>query len=181
MEQKKLIDWPFVIGLLLLPWVIVLIMFGVKFIQEYTRYDDTYFTEEYREIYDTPSSVAFALEGALREADEELMVELLATKKGPSPMEPRPSLIFVFLLDRSDPYLHYLYFNQSDYHRLIQYIKEVNGRYVAAEEDFYFYIDSGRWTDVAGPLILAWTILVIVATGMTFIYRYMARVRERRY
>lgn len=74
--------------------------------------------------------MAFELEGALREADEELMAELLGTKAGPDAMEPRPSLVYVFLLDRTGDYFHYLYFNQDDYHRQVQYVKEENGRYV---------------------------------------------------
>jgi hypothetical protein len=101
MKEKRLIDWPFVISLLLLPIALLLIVFAIKAIQDFTRYDESYFTEEYREQYETPSSVAFALEGALREADEELMAELLGTKAGPDAMEPRPSLVYVFLLDRS--------------------------------------------------------------------------------
>lgn len=181
MEQKRLIDWPYVVGLLLLPFAVLLVLFAVKVIQDFTRYDESYFTDEYRELYGTPSSVAFALEGALREGDEGLMAELIATRSGPEAMEPRSSLVYVFLLDRVGDYFHYLYFNQDDYNRLVQFVKEVNGRYVASEDDLYFYIDSGRWQAVAGPLIATWWILVLVATGVMFVYRYMARVREERY
>ncbi len=125
--------------------------------------------------------MAFELEGAPREADEELMAELLGTKAGPDAMEPRPSLVYVFLLDRTGDYFHYLYFNQDDYHRQVQYVKEENGRYVTSEDDLYFYIDSGRWQAVAGPLIVGWWILVILSTGVLYIYRYIVRVRESRY
>ncbi|MFQ5943805.1 MAG: hypothetical protein ACE5JF_09645 [Anaerolineales bacterium] len=181
MKRKRLIDWPFVIGLLLLPLAILLVMFAIKFFQDFTRYDDRYFTEEYRARYETPGSVALALEGALRDADEALMAELLGTKGGPEPMAPRPSLVYVFLLDKVGDYFHYLYFNQDDYHREVQFVKEENGRYVTSDDDLYFYIDSGRWQEVAGPLIASWWILVIVATAVMFVYRYMARVREIRY
>ena len=181
MNEKKLVDWPFVIGLPLLPFAFLLVLFAIKIVQDFTRYDDGYFTEEYRARYETPSSAAFALEGALREADPELMTELLGTRAGPALMEPRPSLIYTFLLGTGGDYFQYLYFNAADYHRLVQYVKEENGRYVASELDLYFYIDSGRWQQVAGPLIAGWWLLVIVSTGGMFIYRYMARVRERRY
>lgn len=50
-----------------------------------------------------------------------------------------------------------------------------------SEDDLYFYIDSGRWQAVAGPLIVGWWILVILSTGVLYIYRYMVRVRESRY
>jgi len=181
MKEKRLIDWPFVIGLLLLPFAVLLILFAIKIVQDFTRYDDRYFTEEYRIRFETPSSVAFELESALRDANDELMAELLGTRAGPDAMEPRPSLVYVFLLDREGDYFHYLYFNQDDYHRQVQYVKEENGRYVTAEDDLYFYIDSGRWKAVAGPLIATWWVLMIVATGVTYIYRYMERDRESRY
>ena len=181
MKKKRLIDWPFVIGLLLLPFSILLILFAKKIVQEFTRYDDRYFTEEYRARFETPGSVAIELEGALRDADEDLMAELLGTRAGPDAMEPRTSLIFVFLLNVEGDYFQYLYFNQDDYHRDVQNVKEVNGRYVTAEDDLYFYIDSGRWQEAAGPLIATWWVLVVVATGAMFVYRYMARVRESRY
>ncbi len=181
MKQKRLIDWPFVIGLILLPLAILLVLFAIKFVQDFTRYDDSFFTEEYRARFDSPSSVAFELEAALRDGDEGLMGELLGTRAGPDAMEPRPSLVYVFLLDRTDDYFHYLYFNQDDFNREVQFIKEVNGRYVASEDDLYFYIDSGRWKEVAGPLIATWWVLMIVATGVMYTYRYMARVRESRY
>lgn len=181
MKERRLIDWPFVIGLLLLPLAILLVMFAIKIVQEFTRYDESYFTEEYRARFESPGSVAIELEGALREADEDLMAELLGTRAGPDTMEPRTSLTFVFLLDVEGDYFQYLYFNQDDYHRDVQNVKEVNGRYVTAEDDLHYYIDSGRWKEVAGPLIATWWVLVIVATGAMFVYRYMARVRESRY
>ncbi|GMR09256.1 MAG: hypothetical protein BMS9Abin28_0074 [Anaerolineae bacterium] len=181
MTDKKLIDWPFVIGLLLLPVAFLLVLFAITIVQDFTRFDDSYFTAEYQARYETPSSVAFALEGALREADSELMTELLGTRAGPEPMEPRPSLVYVFLLGKEGDYFKYLYFNQDDFHRLTQYVKEENGRYVASESDLYFYMDSGRWQQVAGPLIAGWWILVIVGTGGMYIYRYMARFREIRF
>lgn len=181
MKEKRLIDWPFVIGLLLLPIGFLFVLFAIKFIQDFTRYDNNYFTDEYLERYETPSSVAFALEGALRDGNEELMAELLGTRAGPDSMEPRPSLVYVFLLDRVGDYFHYLYLNQDDFRREVQFIKEADGRYVASEDDLYFYVDSGRWQEVAGPLIATWWVVVIVATGVMYTYRYMARVRESQY
>ncbi len=181
MKDKRLVDWPFVIGLMMLPLAILLVLFAIRFVQDFTRYDDSFFTQEYQSRFETPSSVAFELEGALRDGDEDLMGELLGTRAGPDAMEPRPSLVYVFLLDRTGDYFHYLYFNQDDYHREIQFIKEVNGRYVASEDDLYFYVDSGRWKEVAGPLIATWWVLMIVTTGVVYTYRYMARVRESRY
>ncbi len=136
MKQKRLIEWPFVIGLILLPLAILLVLFAIKFVQDFARYNDSLFTEEYRARFD---------------------------------------------LDRTGDYFHYLYFNQDDYHREVQFINEENGRYVASEDDLSFYIDSGRWKEVVGPLIATWWVLMIVATGVMYTYRDMARVRESRY
>ncbi len=55
MKQKRLIDWPYVIGLILLPLAILLVLFVIKFVQDFTRYDDSFFTEEYRARFDWPS------------------------------------------------------------------------------------------------------------------------------
>ncbi len=181
MASKRLIDWPYVLGLLLLPVVVVGLLHVVKVIQGYTRYDPRYFDEDYRERYDTPGSVAIDLEQALREADHALMAELLGTRRGPSPLQPRPSLIFVFLLSAEGDYFQYLYFNADDYNRVIQYVTEHDGRYLATEPDLFFYIDSGRWLGVAGPIALTWWILVIVFTAGTYVYRRMAIVRLERY
>ena len=43
MKQKRLIDWPYVIGLILLPLAILLVLFVIKFVQDFTRYDDSFF------------------------------------------------------------------------------------------------------------------------------------------
>ena len=43
MKEKRLIDWPFVIGLIVLPLAILLVLFAFKFVQDFTRYDDSFF------------------------------------------------------------------------------------------------------------------------------------------
>jgi len=181
MNKKRLIDWPYVIGLLLLPIVVVMILFGVRAIQGVTRYDEAYFTEAYLSRYETPGSVAIDLEQALRSGDSRLMSELVATRGGPAPIVPRPSLIYVFLLSVDGDYFQFLYFNADDYNRVVQYVTEVRGRYVASEPDLYFYMDSGRWRGVAGPIATTWWILVIVFTAGVFVYRQMGVSRQRMY
>ena len=180
-EGVRLISWRKLLGLLILPLVILAVMVGITLIQGLTRYDPRFFTEEYLERYDTPGSVATALEQALREGDMDLMAELVGTRRGPRPIEPRPSLIFSLLLDVEEPYFTYLYFNAADYHRVPQYVKELNGRYVASETDFYFYWDSGGWRRVAGPVLITWWILVLVFFGGQYLYRRTALERQRIY
>lgn len=177
--QRRYVDWPYVLGLVALPVVVVLLLFGIKQIQELTRFDPAYFTDSYLERYESPGSVAIALENGLRDGDEQLMAELLATRSGPGTIDPQPSLIFIFLLGIDGEYFQYLYLNTSDYTRVIQYVKQHQGRYVATGADLYFYIDSGRWTGVAAPISATWWILVAVYTAATYVYRRMAAVRQR--
>jgi len=181
MNKKRLIDWPYVVGLLLLPIAVVLVLHGVRAVQELTRYDAFYFTGDYLNRYETPGSVAIDLEQALRHGDSQLMAGLVATRGGPAPIEPRPSLIYVFLLSVDGDYFQYLYFNADDYNRVVQYVTEVGGRYVASEPDLYFYMDSGRWVGVAGPIATTWWILVTVFTGGVLVYRRMAVSRQKMY
>lgn len=177
-KDRRMVDWPYVIGLIALPVVVVVFIYGVTRVQELARYDPAYFTSEFLERYESPGSVAIGLERALREGDRQLMDELLGTRRGSPPLEPRPSLIFVFLLDREGGYFQYLYFNSIDYHRVIQYVKEQDGRYVASLADLYFYMDSGRWSEVAAPIAATWWILVVVYTAATYVYRRMAAARK---
>ncbi|HEY4667880.1 MAG TPA: hypothetical protein VIH26_11300 [Anaerolineales bacterium] len=181
MNKKRLIDWPYVIGLLLLPIAVVLVLHGVRAVQEATRYDEAYFTDEYLRRYETPGSVAIDLEQALRHGDSQLMAGLVGTRGGPAPIEPRPSLIYVFLLSVDGDYFQYLYFNADDYNRVVQYVTKVGGRYVASEPDLYFYMDSGRWLGVAGPIATTWWILVTVFTAGVLVYRRMAVSRQEMY
>lgn len=179
--KSRHVDWPYVIGLVLLPVAVVVLLYGVTLIQGLFRFDVDYFSETYLERYDTPGSVAIDLERALREGDQQLMSELLATRKGAEEMQPRPSLIFIFLLGIDGDYFQYLYLNTNDYNRVIQYVTEKDERYVVSEDDLYFYMDSGRWTGVAAPLAATWWSLVAVYTAATYVYRRTAAARQRMY
>ncbi|HEY42916.1 MAG TPA: hypothetical protein G4O11_02930 [Anaerolineae bacterium] len=181
MDKKRIIDWPYFIGLMLVPVIIVAILFLYAKIDELTRYDPAYFTEEYLERYPSPGMVAIGLEPVLREGDEDAMQELLGTRRGIKSIEARPDLILVFLLEADEKYFHYLYFDASDYNRVLQYIKKWNGRYIASKMDLYYYMDSGQWKVVAGPLAFAWWSLVIVFTAGVFVYRRSRAAQQKRY
>jgi len=91
------------------------------------------------------------------------------------------SLLLIFLLSVDGDYFQYLYFNADDYNRVVQYVTEVGGRYVASEPDLYFYMDSGRWLGVAGPIATTWWILVTVFTAGVLVYRRTAVSRQKMY
>lgn len=178
-KRRGYVDWPYVLGLTALPVLIVALLFGVRQIQELTRYDPAYFANEYLELYDTPGAVARALELALREGDATLMAELTGTKDLPTGLTPEPRLIFVFLLDVQGDYFQYLYFNSGNFNRVTENVKQHHDRYVVVEPGLYFYIDSGLWTAVAAPIAATWWILLVVYTAATYVYRRMAAARQR--
>ena len=177
MTSQKLIDWPYVIGLLLLPVVLVAVLLLAGKLQRIGRYDPAYFSPEYRDRYNTPGAVLTDVETALLHGDEQLMNQLLATRKGSRPLTARPEVGFVFMAGTQGDYLEYLFLDRQNYSRVMQYVREENGRYIAADADFYFYVDSGRWVEVAGPLAALWWILVLLFTGGVFVYRRLAVAR----
>jgi hypothetical protein len=171
MNKEKYIDWPYFVGLMLVPIVVVALLFVYAKIDERIRYDPAFFTEEFRDLYHSPGMVAIALEPILREGDLDSIRELLGTRKGLKEIEARPDLILVFLVEADEKYFHYLFFDSSDYNRVLQYIREWNGRYVLSRMDLYYYMDSGQWKVIAGPLAAAWWSLVIVVTASIYVYR----------
>lgn len=179
-KPQRLIDWPYVLGLLLLPVAILLILFLTFWIQKLTRFNPRYFQGEYLDRYSVPGAVAINLERAFKDGDEELMTELLGTHRKVMDLEARPQLIFSLLLEVDGKYYDYLYFDASNYHRVIQHVTERKGRYITSKEDLYYYMDSGNWIIVAGPIVATWWALVIVFTGGVFIYRQTAVTRGKR-
>jgi hypothetical protein len=181
MRRGHVVDWPYVIGLLLVPPILAGALFGVYALQRQIRFDEGYFTAEYQERYAAPGAVAIALERALREGDRELMQELRATRALPQDLEPKPKLIFALLLNVEGEYFDYLFFDASNYRRVIEHVREREGRYIAVEESLFYYMDSGEWLSFAAPLGATWWSLVLVFTAGTFVYRWMARYRLDRF
>lgn len=178
-QPRRYVDWPYVLGLAVLPVVVVGVLFGIAAIQGLTRYNPAYFTADYLTLYDTPGSVARALEVALRDGDQQLLHELQATKRAPAAFAAQPKLIFVFLLSVQGDYFQYLYFNTDSFIRVTENVKQHDGRYVEVPSNLYYYMDSGQWTTVAAPIAATWWILLAVYTLATYVYRRMATARQR--
>jgi hypothetical protein len=178
MNRHKLIDWPYVLGLLALPLVLAGLALLAGKLQQIRRYDPMYFRPEYTRLYPTPDAVLYGLEIALRDGDQQLMDELLATRRGSQPLAPRPKISFVFLAEPQGEYLEYLFLDLQDYSRVVQYVRPQGNRYIAAEADFYFFMDSGKWLEVAGPLAALWWLVLVVFTAGVYVYRRLALARE---
>jgi hypothetical protein len=161
-----------------LPFVVLGLL--VLVVQAYNlfRHDPAYFTPAYLEQYESPGEVVWALETALQSDDEAQLAELQALR-WPAEFYTSPSIIFVMLWERTDRYFTYLYFDMQTYERHPHYVEEVNGRWVVAPPDIYYYINSGQWKRVFFPLAIIWWLLSGIATGALWVFRASERARAR--
>ncbi len=176
-KRGRRIDWQYVVGLMLVPLVVAVLLAAGAWLQAARRYDPGYFTPEYVERYEAPGSVAIELEAVLRTGDRDHLQVLQATRGIPQAFSERPALILALLYNVEGDYFNYLYFDASNYERVIQHVREVDGRYVVVEEGLYFFFDSGRWLEFYAPIAATWWILVIVFTAGVWFFRYMRDVR----
>ena len=174
----SLIPWRSVFILLILPLVIMAVLIVVSFLQGRLRYDPELFSGMMLDRYGVPGAVAVDLQTAFNEGDGELMRSLQGTRRITVNFEARPRLIFAVLYSLDGGYFNYLYVDSRTFERVIQHVKEIDGRYVVVPENLYYYIDSGRWQAIFGPLLLTWWTVVVVATGAFWIYRITAITRR---
>ena len=174
--NKKIAIW--IITLAAIPGILVLIYFLYARLQDSLRYDESYFTPAYLETYHSPGTIARALEGALREGDESLLKELQGLQRDPGNLEPNPNIVLSILIDVDEfGYFHYMFFDFSTYHRSTQHILEVNGRWVSAPDDLYFYWQTGRWWDFFLPPAMIWWVILFLAWLGIELFRYARRIR----
>lgn len=178
MERPKKVDWPYVIGLLLLPFIVMGAILLVVWVQGLTRYDPAYFSQDYVDRYAVPSELLLELETALRSGDQELLAELQGTKGLPGEMTPLPNLRFLIFWDQSEKYSDYLFMDTRNYHRYMQHLKLVDERYVRVPDGLYYLVDSGGWISTFGPIAAIWWTGVILLTIGIWVYRSMAKVRS---
>jgi hypothetical protein len=152
--------------------VIVLLSSGYEMI----RYDPAYFTNAYREHYYEPAVVARTLEDALQTGNERLLAELQGLRR-PANLDTDRDIVFVMMLDRTDRYVTYLYFNNRTYERLPHYVTRVRGRWVVSPPDLHFYLQSGLWRKVFFPLAIAWWSVGFLAVGFVWLVRTSDRLR----
>jgi len=167
------------IGLALLPLLIAGLFILYVVIQTPFRYDMSYFTPQYQEIYSAPGHVAATLEEVLHTSDATLYSELTGLRLKARVPEANPNMVLTIVLDVDElGYFHYLYFDVKTYERAVYYIKEVNDRWVVIPEDASFAYNSGRWLVTFAPLAaIWWVILFFVGLGL-LIYHRSARFRE---
>lgn len=179
MKPQKLIDWPYVIGLLLLPVAIAGIFLLVGWIIGQTRYDPAYFTEEMQKRYATPNLLLEDLENAIRNGDGSLMAQAQASRQVPNNLEKLPKVRFLIYWDGDKKYSDYLFMDMRTYQRYMQHLRLVKGRYVRVPDGIFYLADSGHWLSAFGPLAVLWWLLVILFTLGMWIYRSMSVYRNK--
>ncbi len=180
-KAKKLIDWSYVLGLMVLPPVVLVLLFLIAGIQGLLRYNPAYFTQEYLARYSQRVSVINDLENAIEKGDAGQMAIIRGTRQVPSGLKPLPDVHFTIFWDQEGKYWNYLFQDTSTYTRYMQHLRLVNGRYVVVPENLYFYMDSGLWKTFFFPLAIVWWVIVALFTLGTWLYRAMIRVRKEMY
>jgi hypothetical protein len=181
MKNRGLIDWQYVVGLLIVPFVLLAIAFLVSWVQGVVRYNPAYFTQEYLDRYAVKRDLLHDLETAINQGDGPLLAEVQGTRGIQKNLEPLPNVHFSIYWDRDSKYDDYLFMDTRNYHRYMQYLKQTKGRYVRVPEGFYYYMDSGNWINIFGPLLAFYWMVVILSTISVWVYRSMAAVRKEMY
>lgn len=178
--RKKRSPYFWLILAALTPFVVAGVYVTLMNVIHMYRYDERFFTDEYREKYPSPGPVAIAIESAIQSGKADVMQELSGLRRDVKEIEPNPEVMLTILYDVDDfGYFHYLYLDMGTFRRATYYIKEVSGRYVYVPEDFYFYYDSGYWWDVYLPIAITWWVITIAVLFGVYVYQVGARTRQQ--
>ncbi|MFC2030783.1 hypothetical protein ACFLWA_08665 [Chloroflexota bacterium] len=178
--MKPLVRLRWIAIVALLPLVVLgALALGVR-IHGLVRFDRAFFTDAYRTKYPSAGSAARMLEQALQSDDRELLAELQGLRS-PAEFATEPTMIFVMLLERTERYFTYLYFDMDSYERQPHYFEEVDGRWVVSPQDVYYYMRSGEWQRVFLPLALIWWLVGFLAIALVWLFRASERMRARLY
>ncbi len=170
------------IGLFLLPLFAAGLYIMFVRIEALFRYDQTLFTSDYQKQYASPGSVAIAIEQALNTGDLSIFTELTGLRSRFRPPEANPNLRLMVLIDVSEAgYYQYLYFDVKNYHRFVFNTKQVDGRWVMAPQDTYYYLDSGDWLLFFTPFLSLWWSLLAVISASVGIFTLAKRFRQQLY
>jgi hypothetical protein len=175
---RKSVDWPYVVGLLVLPFLVIGIILLVGWIQGKTRYNPNYFEEPYLSHYEVPNELLMDLENAFRTGDRELLAKTQGTHRMVEQLDAVPTLRYMIFVEFEGDYTDYLFMDTSNYKRYLMHLKVVNGRYVNVPDGLYYLVDSGNWLQTVGPLAAVWWLIVVLFTIGFWIYRSMAAARQ---
>lgn len=167
-QKRPPIDGRWLAGLTVLPLIVAGVYLLAAWLssQPGLRYAPRYFTSEYQERYDSPSSVVIDLERALRTDDRAAMEELSGLRRKPV-FDTRENMRVTILYDTENSYWNYLFFDTQTYERFAHHLEEIDGRWVVAPEDLVYYYKSGEWWSTFMPLALIyWVVEIVVVLGV---------------
>jgi hypothetical protein len=176
---NRIFQWRVFVALCFAPIIIIVLAYGLAWLEGRIRYEPAYFTQEYLERYQTPDQLIRDLEIALNEGDRALMAGLQASRYSPGSLQPRPNIVFSAPLSREGPYINYLFYDTVTFHRYIAPIKWAGGRYVLVPIGLYYFFDSGRWGSVFIPPAVIWWSFLLVITLSIWVYRRLASYRDQ--
>ncbi len=184
----------------LLPILIVAVLGLVALVTAPTRWDNAYFTDTYLERYRLPAQVVIDAEGALRTNDQELLAALQGLRR-PRLYEPNPDLTLVFAweintnyktynyldvpyrewisLQETADFVTYVYIDEETLKRTALHVERVRGRWVLTPEDLHFFMYSGRWLRIAGPLAVPYWMILTITLTMIWLYRASRDLGDR--
>lgn len=152
----------------LIPFVLLGLLVSVGKAYGLMRYDPAYFTDTYRERYDTPGAVAKALESALQTGDMTLLAELQGLR-WPGSFESSPAITWVQLWERTDRYVTYLYYDVNANRPDLYHMEEARARWVVSPSDVYYFVESGAYKRWFLTFSLVWWASGIVTMGLVYL------------
>ena len=177
---KRRRTW-WIVGLAVIPWAVAAIFVISVGVIGLFRYDPSYFTEIYRERYFSPGAAAVGLETAIRTGDHDLLAELQGLRWQQPDIEPRMGYSALLMDSDDQGYFNYLYYNPRTFDRELHAVRKVRERWVVVPDDPFYYLESGKWWTVFGPLAAGYYAIYIVVVSGTTVYHLAARYREERY
>ncbi len=134
------------------------------------RYDAAYFSPETIALYDKPGKVIVALEEAI-ETQDTATLAVLQGLTAPQDLVLSDDQKFRMALETEGKYFRFLFSDERDHRRSLQFVTEVDGRYVVAPQDAYFYMRSGRWQAFFWPIAGVWWLIEGIAFAMSRVNR----------
>jgi len=177
MKSLRLIEWQYMLILVLFPILLMGILLLAGLILGNVRYNPAFFTESYLQRYKTAGALLKELEQAIKQGDTTKVRELSGTKWSPRAINSTPNLQFSMFWDQDEKYQDYLYFDISNYHRYMFHIKNVDGRFVWVPESLYYYVDSGRWVRTFFPILAIWWIVLFLYYVTKKVYQSLISYR----
>lgn len=141
------------------------------------RYDPQHFTPDVAARYDSPRTVLDGLQVVFETGDRDLLAEVEGLRR-PRDVVQNPRLFGALMWERTGDYWSYMFWDSQTWARVHIHTIEVNGRWVVAPEDAYFFLVTGLWLNTWTPVALVYWLAETV-TVLVLAFRQRARRWER--